>query len=148
MLSAGHVYASSCSQRDFKERDMSDTMTMRQNAINWFEIPCEDLDRAANFYEKILGEKMNRASGDDPMAMFASHPAGTGGTLVKRALQRPGRAGTMVYLNCDGDLDGVLARIPAAGGLILYPKTEVPGGHGYFACVRDSEGNHIGLHSH
>jgi uncharacterized protein len=24
----------------------------------------------------------------------------------------------------------------------------VPGGHGYFACVRDSEGNHIGLHSH
>ena len=26
---------------------MSDTMTMRQNAINWFEIPCEDLDRAA-----------------------------------------------------------------------------------------------------
>jgi predicted enzyme related to lactoylglutathione lyase len=121
---------------------------MRQNAINWFEIPCEDLDRAADFYEKILGEKMNRAAGDDPMAMFASDPSGTGGTLVKRSLQRPGRAGTMVYLNCDGDLDGVLARIPAAGGLILFPKTEVPGGHGYFACVRDSEGNHIGLHSH
>lgn len=127
---------------------MSETMTMRQNAINWFEIPCEDLDRATAFYENILGAKMNRLSMGDPMAMFASEPTGTGGTLVKRSLQRPGRAGTMVYLNCDGDLDGVLARIPQAGGLVLMPKTEVPGGHGYFACVRDSEGNHIGLHSH
>jgi uncharacterized protein len=127
---------------------MSETMTIRQNAINWFEIPCEDLDRAAAFYERILGEKMNRMSGDDPMAIFASDPKGTTGTLVKRNLQRPGRAGTMVYLNCDGDLDGVLLRLPAAGGLVLVPKTEVAGGHGYFACIRDSEGNHIGLHSY
>ena len=34
---------------------MSETMTLRQNAINWFEIPCEDLDRATLFYEKLLG---------------------------------------------------------------------------------------------
>jgi uncharacterized protein len=127
---------------------MSETMTMRQNAINWFEIPCEDLDRATDFYEKILGAKMTRQNGGEPMAIFATEQKGTGGTLVKRNLQRPGRAGTMVYLNCDGDLDGVLARIPEAGGLVLFPKTEVPGGYGYFACLRDSEGNHVGLHSH
>jgi uncharacterized protein len=127
---------------------MSATMTMRQNAINWFEIPCEDLDRATDFYEKLLGMKMNRVNTGDPMAIFATEPRGAGGTLVKRNLQRPGRAGTMVYLNCDGDLDGVLGRIPKLGGLVLMPKTEVPGGYGYFACVRDSEGNHIGLHSH
>ncbi len=127
---------------------MSDTMTMRQHAINWFEIPCEDLDRATTFYEKLLGTKMHRENGGDPMAIFASQPKGTGGTLVKKAMQKPGRAGTMVYLNCDGDLDGVISRIPEAGGLVLLPKTEVPGGYGYFACIRDSEGNHIGLHSH
>jgi len=23
----------------------------------------------------------------------------------------------------------------------------IPGGYGYYACVMDSEGNHIGLHS-
>ena len=127
---------------------MSATMTMRQNAINWFEIPCEDLERATAFYEKLLGAKMHRENSDVPMAIFASQPKGTGGTLVKRNLQRPGRAGTMVYLNCDGDLDGVLSRLPAIGGLVLVPKTEVPGGYGYFACIRDSEGNHIGLHTH
>jgi predicted enzyme related to lactoylglutathione lyase len=136
------------SQRDFTESDMSDTMTMRQSAINWFEIPCEDLDRATIFYEKVLGTKMNRQGPEDGMSIFASQPTGIGGTLVKRNLQRPGRAGTLVYLNCDGDLDGVIARVSEAGGLVLVPKTEVPGGYGYFACLRDSEGNHIGVHSH
>jgi uncharacterized protein len=127
---------------------MSETMTLRQNAINWFEIPCEDLDRATTFYEKVLGTKMDRETSGESMAIFASQPKGTGGTLVKRSLQRPGRAGTLVYLNCDGDLDGVIGRVSEAGGLVLVPKTEVPGGYGHFACLRDSEGNHIGLHSH
>ena len=127
---------------------MNETMTVRQHAINWFEIPCEDLDRATNFYETLLGAKMHREASGDPMAIFASEVTGTGGTLVKRSFQKPGRAGTMVYLNCDGDLDDVIARIPEAGGLVLMPKTAVPGGYGYFACLRDTEGNHIGLHSH
>ena len=121
---------------------------LRQNAINWFEIPCEDLDRAATFYEKLLGTPMHREALETPMVFFASERTGTGGTLVKRPFQKPGRAGTMVYLNCDGELDAVLSRVPVAGGLVLMPKTPVPGGHGHFACLRDSEGNHIGLHSH
>jgi uncharacterized protein len=148
MLSVGVSYALSCNDQDFKERDMSGTTTVRQNAINWFEIPCEDLDRATTFYETLLGAKMHRETLGDPMVMFASDSAGTGGTLVKRTFQKPGRGGTMVYLNCDGDLDAVIARIPKAGGLVLMPKTEVPGGYGHFVCLRDSEGNHIGLHSH
>jgi hypothetical protein len=53
----------------------------------------------------------------------------------------------MVYLNCNGILDQALSRVSAAGGLVLLPKTEIPGGHGYMACLRDTEGNHVGLHS-
>lgn len=120
----------------------------RQNAINWFEIPCEDLDRATTFYETLLGAPMLRETMETPTAFFSAERTGTGGTLVKRPFQKPGRAGTMVYLNCDGELDAVLARVSVAGGLVLMPKTPVPGGHGHFACLRDSEGNHIGLHSH
>ncbi|WP_035347200.1 VOC family protein [Edaphobacter aggregans] len=121
---------------------------LRQNAINWFEIPCEDLDRAATFYETLLGAPMTRETTETPMVFFSSERTGTSGTLVKRPFQKPGRGGTMVYLNCDGELDAVLSRVPEAGGLVLMPKTPVPGGHGHFACLRDSEGNHIGLHSH
>ncbi len=126
---------------------MSETTAIRQNAINWFEIPCGDLDRATTFYETLLGAKMHREMDGDPMVIFCSERTGTGGTLVKRKFRKPG-AGTMVYLNCDGDLDDVIARIPKAGGLVLMPKTAVPGGHGHFVCLRDTEGNHIGLHSH
>jgi predicted enzyme related to lactoylglutathione lyase len=131
----------------FRSTEMNE-QKLRQNAINWFEIPCEDLDRAANFYETILGAPMYREQMEIPMAFFSSERTGAGGTLVKRPFQKPGRAGTMVYLNCDGELDSVLSRVPKAGGLVLMPKTPVPGGHGHFACLRDSEGNHIGLHSH
>ncbi|QNI36756.1 VOC family protein [Edaphobacter albus] len=127
---------------------MSEQMTVKQNAINWFEIPCEDLDRATGFYETLLGVKMERYNEGSPMALFASEQTGTGGTLVKRTFQKPGRGGAMVYLNCNGELDNVLARVRKAGGLVLMPKTPVPGGHGHFACLRDSEGNHIGLHSY
>ncbi len=121
---------------------------VRTHAINWFEIPCEDLDRATRFYETVLGARMHRETRSEPMSIFASDPTGTGGMLVKRSVRRPGRNGALVYLNCDGILDAVLSRVSRAGGLILMPKTEVPGGYGHFACMRDSEGNHIGLHSH
>ena len=127
---------------------MTKETAKRQSAINWFEIPCADLDRATMFYETMLGTKLVRKDHFGPVAIFDAEETGTGGTLVKRTFQKPGANGPMVYLNCDGDLDEVLARVPAAGGLVLQPKTAVPGGYGHFACLRDSEGNHVGLHSH
>ncbi len=62
----------------------------------------------------MLGSKMHRVDGGSPMAIFATEQTGTAGTLVNKRIQRPGRAGTMVYLNCDGNLDEVIARVPAA----------------------------------
>ena len=115
--------------------------------IHWFEIPCDDLDRATTFYETLLDTKLNRAVYGDPMAMFPYANGGTGGTLVQKTLRRPGPYGTMVYLSCNGRLDEVIARVSAAGGLVLLPKTEIEGGHGFFACMRDTEGNHVGLYS-
>src|SRR5215471_12818238 len=106
----------------FRSTEMNE-QKLRQNAINWFEIPCEDLDRATNFYETILGAPMYREQMEVPMVFFSSERTGAGGTLVKRPFQKPGRAGTMVYLNCDGELDSVLSRVSKAGGLVLMPKT-------------------------
>jgi predicted enzyme related to lactoylglutathione lyase len=79
--------------------------------------------------------------------VFPAKPGTMTGALVKRTFRKPGSGGTMVYLNCDGELEAVVARVREAGGLILMPRTLIPGGHGAFACVKDSEGNHVGLHS-
>jgi uncharacterized protein len=121
-----------------------------KSAAAWFEIPCADLDRAQRFYETILGCRMKKNSfGDDQelMCIFPAEPGGVAGALVKRPFQQPGNTGTMVYLNCDGELKGTIARVPGAGGTILIKPTPVPGGFGAYACLKDSEGNHVGLHT-
>ena len=121
-----------------------------KSAAGWFEIPCADLDRAQRFYETILGCRMNKDDfGDtgDVMCVFPAERGGVAGALVQRAFQQPSSSGTMVYLNCDGELDGTIARVPGAGGTILMKRTPVPGGFGAFACFKDSEGNHVGIHT-
>ena len=91
MLSVASGYASEVNQ--FQERDMNRETKIRQNAINWFEIPCENLDRAVTFYETLLDAKMRRGSPGDPIAVFPADQAGTGGTLVKRAFRKRVRTG-------------------------------------------------------
>jgi predicted enzyme related to lactoylglutathione lyase len=118
------------------------------HATNWFEIPTLDLDRANKFYAELLNEPLTRGGDDDPMYLFPSSQEGVGGALVHRPWQQPSSSGTMVYLNVDGQLDTSVARGLSAGATLLMPRTAVPGGFGHFACIRDTEGNHIGLHSH
>ena len=81
------------------------------------------------------------------MAMFPFDMAkGVGGSITKMKDIAPGAGGTIVYLNVEGDLDGVLRRIPAAGGAVVKPKFSI-GEHGFIALFKDTEGNCVGLHS-
>lgn len=118
------------------------------NAINWFEVPTTDLDRATKFYETILGTEMIKVEmGGFPMHMFpADMETGVGGHLASPGDGAPGENGSLIYLNCNGKIDDVLGRVEAAGGAVMLPKTHI-GDPGYIAFIRDSEGNKIGLHS-
>jgi predicted enzyme related to lactoylglutathione lyase len=117
------------------------------NAITWFEVPTHDIDRAVSFYESLLDRKLVNFPGDEPCFMFPHGEDAVSGALIHRPHQKPVADGTMVFLNVDGELDAVLSRAHATEGTVLLPKTMIPGGYGYYACVMDSEGNHIGLHS-
>jgi predicted enzyme related to lactoylglutathione lyase len=120
-----------------------------KNVINWFEIPAADMDRAVRFYEGVLATKLKRENfGGSDMAVFP-HPDAqqTGGALVKREGSKPWAAGTVVYLDVGGDLDGAVARVQKAGGKVLVPRTEI-GPDGAFAVIVDTEGNGVGLHTH
>ena len=133
---------------------MTDTMevvqeTLHLDAANWFEIPTDDLDRAIAFYEMLLGQKMRVEVFGERIAMFPSSIKGVGGCLVQRDFQRPSDNGALVYLNCDSGLDAAIERLAASGtGKLVLGKREVPGGFGWIACVRDTEGNHVALHEH
>jgi len=117
------------------------------NAITWFEIPTTDFERATKFYETMLDAKLRAFPGPEPCNMFPIEQGGVGGCIVQRPNQKPATNGTLVYLNVEGKLDASLKRAEKLGAPILVPRTEIPGGFGYYACVQDSEGNHVGLHS-
>ncbi len=116
-----------------------------RDAANWFEIPATDLDRATTFYEFLLGTDIRRIDGPDPKAFFPAAQDGVGGAIVHRPSHQPGSSGPMIYLNVDGFLKEALDRARSSGAHVLVPATPIPGGFGTFACILDSEGNHIGL---
>lgn len=118
------------------------------NALNWFEIPMTDSNRAKTFYEAIFQiEMFPMDMMGMSMLMFPSQSPKSGGALVKSESHIPSKTGSIIYLNGNPDLQLVLDRIVAAGGTIVMPKTFIDAETGYMAFFIDSEGNNVGLHS-
>jgi uncharacterized protein len=125
-------------------------VTMK-HAIDWFEIPTAQFDRAIRFYEGIFKFKMPLMEVGQglKMAMFPVNPMeAVGGALTHHPdFYTPSQTGTLVYLNADPDLGVVLGRIEKAGGKIVVPKTQISPEYGFMAVFIDSEGNRVALHS-
>ena len=126
---------------------MSNTPT--RNAIDWFEIPVRDMDRAQAFYEALLGAPLRRETiTGNTLAVFSYGDTGIGGCLMAGSnAPAPSTDGTLIYLNAGAELDTVLARVGDAGGRITTPKVQLPDGMGCFAHITDTEGNRVGLHA-
>lgn len=120
-----------------------------KNSINWFEIPALDFDRAKRFYETIFDAEIQVMP--HPVFKYGMLPAdwqsgGIGGGIVQGEGFEPSANGTLVYLNGGDDLSQPLARVEAAGGKILQPKTSL-GPNGFMAVFMDTEGNKMAFHS-
>jgi len=126
--------------------------TSHHHAIDWFEIPCLDLDRAQFFYERMLGQALIRESYAGPGMQMAIFP-GEGEHVVRGALCAGQQAaplsrdGVLIYLNAGPSLTQALARVELAGGQIHAPFAVLPDGLGVIAQIIDTEGNRIGLHA-
>jgi len=121
-----------------------------KHAINWFEIPSADFDRAVAFYSTILDAPLRReVFGGTPNGVFAYEQDegkdAVGGAVIFDPRSKPGMTGVIPYLNCDGKLDAVLGRVEKAGGKVLLPKTDI--GFGHIGLILDTEGNKVGLHA-
>jgi uncharacterized protein len=123
--------------------------TAQRHALNWFEIPVLDIERAQRFYEAVLGSPMRREQmGEHTLAVFPCDGDGVGGCLLAGSGPAwPATVGSMVYLNAAPSLDAVLARVERAGGRLSTPKVALPDGMGVFAHITDTEGNRVGLHA-
>lgn len=123
-----------------------------KNAINWFEIPVKNFDRAKKFYETIMGAAINVMPPNPKMPMkygmfpFDMNGGGIGGGIVEGEGFEPSQKGTTVYLNGGDDLSKQLAKVEKAGGKIVMPKTAI-GENGFMAMFIDTEGNKVAFHS-
>lgn len=119
-----------------------------KNAINWFEIPVKNFDRAKKFYETLFGTPIEVMP--HPAYKYGILPGdmqnGVTGGIVEGEGFVPSATGTLIYLNGGEDLSVPLSKVEKAGGKILLPKTSI-GANGFMAHLLDTEGNKIALHS-
>lgn len=124
---------------------------MRQNAVAWFDIYVNEMDRAETFYTAVLQRKFELIS--DPtdssviMKSFITEMGcyGAGGALVKREGAKPVTGGTIVYFGVD-DCAVEESRVECSGGKIINPKMSI-GEFGFVSVCMDTEGNLFGLSS-
>ena len=124
------------------------TKAIKTDAVNWFELYVSDFNRAKKFYETTLQTELPEQKMDGcRMGIFpCDQKNGIGGAITKMGGMSPGAGGTIVYLNVEGDLDGVLQRTPANGGEVIKSRLAI-GPHGFIGIIKDTEGNVVGLHS-
>ena len=108
-----------------------------------FDLPAEDLERAASFYEKLFGWKFERMPGPIEyyrIMTFDEHgrPSLGGGMGKKNEWD----TGITNYVGGDSVQDA-LSRTIELGGKVVLPQTEV-GEFGYLAVCLEMEGNKFG----
>ncbi len=106
-----------------------------------FEIPVDDKDRAAKFYEEAFGWEVQKWElGDYWFVMTGKDEPGIDGALSPR---RDDFQSPVTIADVD-DIEVAMERVKNAGGTVLMDKVAIPG-VGYSTYFLDTEGNTLGL---
>ena len=122
---------------------------MTTSAINWFEIPVINLERATAFYQGLLATELRieDCSGMQLAVFPYEQEKGIGGALMVMPEHSPNTHGSIVYLNAGDSLNATLARLDHTSAKVLLAPVALPDNMGFFAHILDSEGNRVGLHA-
>jgi hypothetical protein len=113
--------------------------TYGNGKICYIEIPATDIERSANFYQKVFGWNL-RKRGDGATA-FDDGVGQVSGSWVKG--RPPASPGLMVYIMVD-DAAAMVKAVTAAGGEIVQPiGVDAPE---ITARFRDPGGNILGIY--
>ena len=122
-----------------------------KNAVNWFEIPVTNYERAKTFYQTILSLEITDFHMPEKNVEYGFFPhdqesMGVGGAIMRMDEMNPSTDGSTVYLNGGDDLNIALNKVVDAGGKVFIPKMAI-GENGFIAQFIDTEGNRVALHS-
>jgi uncharacterized protein len=109
---------------------------MAKGQIAHVEFPADDIERATRFYAAVAGWEFGAMPEFPDYALFRNGAVGLRGKTAPAAIR--------LYIEVDSLEEAVAAAI-ANGGAQIEPPTEIGGGMGRFAVVRDTEGSEVGL---
>jgi len=118
---------------------------MSDNTITHIEIPAPDLAKAIDFYSSVFNWEIQIVK-QDSYAYFIIGKTNSGGGLDASLKPAEEKCGTQITIDVD-DIEETLQKIKEKGGIITLPKTEIEGGHGFYACFQDINKNHLQVHS-
>jgi len=107
-----------------------------------FEIPVKEPDRAAAFYQKVFGWKVDKWDG--PMEYWMVSTGAEGAPGINGGMLKRGNVTTTTNTIGVDSVDASVAAVTKAGGKLIMAKTAIPG-VGYFAYCEDTEGNLFGV---
>lgn len=123
---------------------------MNTNAINWFEIPVKDYQRAKKFYETVFNYEMPEMTVGNATLGILPHDqegGGVGGAIIKDDDYVPSDKGVRIYFEAAEPIEILLDRVSSGGGKVILKKTIISEDIGYFAQFQDTEGNVLAFHS-
>ena len=111
--------------------------------ISYIELAAADVSRAKHFYAKVFGWTFEDY-GPDYSSFSAANAGINGGFRKAKREETCGDAAPLVVLY-SGDLKATEAAIVAAGGKVVVPAFEFPGGRRFHFA--DGEGNVLAVWS-
>jgi predicted enzyme related to lactoylglutathione lyase len=113
-----------------------------------FDFAAADVQALADFYTKVFGWNQTPMFEGYILWSVGEGDARQGGGFRKFEADEPqGPSSRIVcYIEVE-DIEATLATIGANGGSTMIPKTEIGGGHGFFAWFTDPAGNTAALWS-
>jgi predicted enzyme related to lactoylglutathione lyase len=122
------------------------------DGVKGFNIPVDEMGRAAHFYRSLFGWEIGRIEGSGGNFNSAqttecdekgdpSSPGAINGGLYRRGTHGVNETFLEVQVT---SIDRCIEKVDALGGTVVQHKTPMLD-FAYFAILRDSEGNAIGL---
>ncbi len=124
---------------------------MSSHPIVHVDLPAENPEAAAKFYEEVFGWKLTHNQ-EFSYWMFDAEGGPGGGFTSPGSYDGHGSAEgyqigkVLVYLGSE-DIEADLARVEASGGRIIMPSMAI-GEMGWMAVFADPSGNHLGFYKY
>jgi len=118
---------------------------MGDNTITHIEIPAPDLGKAIEFYSAVFNWEVHIIQ-PGVYAFFRIGQTNSGGGFDTSLKPAGDKFGPQITVDVD-NIEDALKKIRENNGILTMPKTPIDGGHGFYACFRDTNGNNLQVHS-